>query len=212
MPSVADNVVSYTVIINVHNQDGSLLPGMTCAVEFIVERKENILIVPNGALRYQPPALSVREIAGLEGVPLREAGGPPAAGNSSRQQNTGLSGLMTGGGGFGPPPGGGGPGGPPGGGGPGGGRAQDAQGASGQGSQSRNPGQEAAPKTLWYLNGEGKLQRILVRTGISDGFFTEIRPLPSGREEGEAAKAGPSPREAPSAPLEGMQVILRERV
>ncbi|MDR3167766.1 MAG: efflux RND transporter periplasmic adaptor subunit, partial [Treponema sp.] len=29
MPTVQDNVVSYTVIINVNNRDGSLLPGMT---------------------------------------------------------------------------------------------------------------------------------------------------------------------------------------
>jgi HlyD family secretion protein len=244
MPSVQDNVVSYTVIINVNNQDGSLLPGMTCAVEFIEERNENILIVSNGALRYQPSALSAQEIADLvfdAGIRGR-AGGPmteaqrrtareeqqqnaaqsAAPGAASRQQNAGLSGLMMGGGGFGGPPGGG-PmrGGPPGGGGPGGRGPGGGQAQDGQGAQSRNAGQEAAPKTLWYLNDEGKFECILVRTGISDGSFTEIRPLPPGRGEGEAPPAppsameAPSPMEAPSAPapaLEGMRVILRERV
>jgi HlyD family secretion protein len=58
MPSVQDNVVSYRVIIDVENRDLSLLPGMSCAVEFIEEQRENILLVPNAALRYRPSALA----------------------------------------------------------------------------------------------------------------------------------------------------------
>ena len=65
VPAVQNNVVSYTVIINVENQDGSLLPGMTCAVDFIVERNENVLMVPNAALRYQPTSLSAEAIADI---------------------------------------------------------------------------------------------------------------------------------------------------
>ena len=74
VPKVTNSVVSYTVIISVENKDGSLLPGMTCAVEFIVDRRENILLVPNAALRYQPTGLSAGEIselvfnAGLRGM------------------------------------------------------------------------------------------------------------------------------------------------
>ncbi|MDR1447093.1 MAG: efflux RND transporter periplasmic adaptor subunit [Treponema sp.] len=58
MPSVQDNVVSYQVIIDVENRDLSLLPGMSCAVEFIEEQRENILLVPNAALRYRPSSLA----------------------------------------------------------------------------------------------------------------------------------------------------------
>ena len=54
VPLVTNNVVTYTVIIKVENHDGSLFPGMTCAVDFIVERGDNVLMVSNAALRYQP--------------------------------------------------------------------------------------------------------------------------------------------------------------
>ena len=62
---VSNNVVSYTVIVKVENVDGSLLPGMTCAVDFIVERSENVLMVSNAALRYQPTNLSDEKIADM---------------------------------------------------------------------------------------------------------------------------------------------------
>ncbi len=64
-PISSSNVVSYMVIINVENQDGALLPGMTCIVDFIVESVEDVLIVPNAALRYQPTGLSGEEIADM---------------------------------------------------------------------------------------------------------------------------------------------------
>jgi len=65
IPTVTNNVVSFTVIIRVENHDGSLLPGMTCMVEFIVERSEDVLMVPNAALRYQPTTLSEERIADM---------------------------------------------------------------------------------------------------------------------------------------------------
>ena len=54
----------------------------------------------------------------------------------------------------------------------------------------------ALPRTLWFINDQGKLDLILVRTGISDGSFTEIHEFKGRNDE----------------KLEGMQVILRERV
>jgi hypothetical protein len=41
-------VVSYTVIIDVDNHDRALLPGMTCMVEFIEERREGPYWYPTG--------------------------------------------------------------------------------------------------------------------------------------------------------------------
>jgi len=58
IPVVTNNVVSYTVIVKVDNTDGSLLPGMTCAVDFIVDFSSDVLLVPNAALRFQPSSMA----------------------------------------------------------------------------------------------------------------------------------------------------------
>ena len=50
------NVVNYTVIIDVPNPDLKLMPGMTATVTILVTKKENVLRVPTVALRFQPPA------------------------------------------------------------------------------------------------------------------------------------------------------------
>ena len=53
-PTTVQNVVNYTVVVDAPNQDGLLLPGMTATVNFEVARANNVLVVPNAALRFQP--------------------------------------------------------------------------------------------------------------------------------------------------------------
>lgn len=53
-PMVIQNVVNYDVIIYVENKDLKLKPGMTSYVTIDVGKKENILMIPNGALRFLP--------------------------------------------------------------------------------------------------------------------------------------------------------------
>ena len=187
IPVVANNVVSYTVIVKVENHDGSLLPGMTCAMDFIVERSENVLMVSNAALRYQPTSLSAEKIedmvfmAGLENLndeqrqAAVEARAQAQSANPASQnvsQNTGLAGLLAGQGGRMP----------------GAGR----QLTTGQGTRT---GRSNAPaivmRNLWYMDNDGKLGVMRVSTGVSNGTFTEILRM----EE-----------------LEGRQIILRERI
>ena len=48
-----ENVVNYTVVIDVDNSDGRLLPGMTATVDFLVESAVDVLTVPNAALRFR---------------------------------------------------------------------------------------------------------------------------------------------------------------
>ncbi|MDR2476372.1 MAG: efflux RND transporter periplasmic adaptor subunit [Treponema sp.] len=204
VPTVQSNVVSYTVIINVENQDGSLLPGMTCAVEFIVERSENILMAPNAALRYQPTSLSGEEIAemvfnaGLKNLDGDQRKAAVEARAQARDQaaasgqnappqgrggsGTGLTGMVMGGG---PPMG-------PGGRammGSGGGNRQNRQGNQDAGQGRR--GRVVVMRNLWFINGEGKLDVMRVRAGISNGSFTEISAVED---------------------IEGRQVILREKI
>ena len=63
------NVVTYTAVVGFSNTSGRLLPGMTANVRVITDTRENVLKVPNAALRMR--------IAGLEPAP---ASSTPAAG------------------------------------------------------------------------------------------------------------------------------------
>ena len=56
-PKVESGVVLYNCVIHVDNRDLALKPGMTATVTIEVERRGNILKVPNAALRYVPDPL-----------------------------------------------------------------------------------------------------------------------------------------------------------
>jgi HlyD family secretion protein len=201
VPVVSSNVVSYTVLVRVENVRGNLFSGMTCAVDFIVENSENTLMISNAALRYQPTDLSAETIAEMvfnaslknmdeeQRVAAMVTREQPRAQNVSQTPNNagnpagaGLTGVLMG---------------------SGGGRAVGGFGGGGQftaggGRQGQGQGQgrnAAAPvivmRNIWFINSEGKIDVMQVQTGISSGSFTEIR----GAED-----------------LEGMQVILREKI
>jgi HlyD family secretion protein len=53
-PKIEQNVVSYNVVIGVDNADQSLIPGMTANVHILIAARDNVLRVPNAALRYRP--------------------------------------------------------------------------------------------------------------------------------------------------------------
>jgi HlyD family secretion protein len=54
-PVVANNVVDYTVVVNVPNDDLKLMPGMTANITVAIESHSNVLKVATGALRFSPP-------------------------------------------------------------------------------------------------------------------------------------------------------------
>jgi HlyD family secretion protein len=198
VPTTTDNVVTYTVIIEVENADGTLLPGMTADVDFIVSKTENALMVPNAALRYEPSTLTAEEIADktfqaelsllspderAKAIAAKEKKG--SASTTGAKKTTGLTSLMMGGGARGP-------------GGPGGfGRsgtsskngARSAVG-NGVGGTGLQPA-KAETKNVWYLDDRGALAVMKVTVGVSDGTNTEI---------------------VPSGELEGMKVIVKEKV
>ncbi len=66
-PTVEQNVVTYTVVIETDNKDGLLLPGMTATVDFVVAKAENALLVPNAALRFRPQQDTLRKVPGGSG-------------------------------------------------------------------------------------------------------------------------------------------------
>ncbi|MFA3783958.1 efflux RND transporter periplasmic adaptor subunit [Melioribacteraceae bacterium 4301-Me] len=53
-PKTVQNVVNYTVVISAPNQQKLLLPGMTATVDFYTAERDNVLLIPNAALRFQP--------------------------------------------------------------------------------------------------------------------------------------------------------------
>ncbi len=53
-PIVTQNVVTYDVVITVSNPDLKLFPGMTANVTILTARVDDVLKVPNAALRFHP--------------------------------------------------------------------------------------------------------------------------------------------------------------
>jgi HlyD family secretion protein len=56
--TMTQNVVLYTVEINVENPGRLLLPYLTASVRFQLERATNAMLVPNAALRWSPSSLA----------------------------------------------------------------------------------------------------------------------------------------------------------
>ncbi len=54
-PTTVSNVVTYTVVLEAANSENLLLPGMTATIDFIVSEKNDVVLVPNTALRFTPP-------------------------------------------------------------------------------------------------------------------------------------------------------------
>lgn len=53
-PTNTANVVTYNIVVSVDNPDQKLLPGMTAYVNITFAKHDNVLLVPNAALRYRP--------------------------------------------------------------------------------------------------------------------------------------------------------------
>src|SRR5262245_30789579 len=74
--TMTSNVVTYTVVIATDNSDGRLLPYLTANVQFEIDEKHKVLVVPNAALRWKPkptqiePELrsTIKSVAGKPGA------------------------------------------------------------------------------------------------------------------------------------------------
>ena len=79
--SMVQNVVTYGVVVDVDNVDGTLLPYMTAKLQFEVSRRSNVVQVPNQALRWRPTWDQVSPSARAE---IEPPGTPP---KSLRKEN-----------------------------------------------------------------------------------------------------------------------------
>lgn len=53
-PVTTNNVVTYTVIVKVTNNENLLMPGMTANVSLIMDERSGVVTVPNSAFRFKP--------------------------------------------------------------------------------------------------------------------------------------------------------------
>lgn len=136
-PKVEQNVVNYTVIIDVPNPELKLMPGMTATVTIQITKRESVLLIPTIALRFNPPENYIEQ----QKDSTQERGGDSS--RSERRRQFGDRMQREGGGGT------------------------DAQ-AMQRRMQSRGL------TRAWIMNERKKLEPVMVRTGISDGTFTEI--------------------------------------
>jgi HlyD family secretion protein len=76
--SLMQNVVTYGVVVDVDNTDGTLLPYMTAKLQFEVACREQVLLVPNQALRWRP-AWDEVSLTARAGLTPPDPGKPGAA-------------------------------------------------------------------------------------------------------------------------------------
>lgn len=57
-PTTVSNVVTYTVIVDVDNQEQKMIPGMTANVSIITNKSENVICVPTDALKFTPTEIT----------------------------------------------------------------------------------------------------------------------------------------------------------
>lgn len=95
-PTTQQNVVTYDVVIDVANPELKLLPGMTAYVDIVLQERNDVLVVPNAALRFKPPvdeAAKKQNAANNSGNKgegrSANAGGTSEAGKSGRKGGRG---------------------------------------------------------------------------------------------------------------------------
>jgi HlyD family secretion protein len=63
-PVNVQNVVTYNVVIDVANPEQTLKPGMTANLTITIDERNNVLKVPNAALRFTPQDMNRQRTAG----------------------------------------------------------------------------------------------------------------------------------------------------
>ena len=86
-PTTVQSVVTYDTIIEFANPELKLFPGMTAYVTVPVATVQNVLKVPNTALRYKPPmapeeVLAIYKQYGIEEGERQQAGDDPGLGEN----------------------------------------------------------------------------------------------------------------------------------
>ena len=220
IPKTDQNVVTYEAVLAVDNSEMLLRPGMTATATIQTQRKADVLLVPNAALRFTPPEVVAAEGGGPRGglfIPGVTRGNPWRSQTQRRGQNSAATpgaGTAAGRGaaGSGTPGTAGGRGGAAPGreGGAAAGGAERAGNAApaGRGGAARRPGGGGGAmgpggpggpgggggERVWVLR-DGKPEGVYVTAGATDGQRTEVAgPLRPGDEVIVDLATGPEGR------------------
>ena len=168
--TTVQNVVTYNTIIDFDNPELKLFPGMTAYITIPVATAQNVLRVPNGALRYKPD-MKAEEIRALyqkyglrQSDQTRDSGeAPNAAGASGTQYRARNQGEQGGG-------------------------TRNTQ-AQPDNTQTRVPRVDVA--VIWKLRPDKTLEPVRIRTGITDHTVTEVAQILNGQlNEGDQLVTG----------------------
>jgi HlyD family secretion protein len=171
-PVNVQNVVTYNVVIDVSNPEQKLKPGMTANLTITIDERNNVLKVPNSALRFTPTDANGQRLGRGGGNSTDQAGGQGGQGGGQgggqrRQRNQQADGA---------------------------GGAATSQAGTQQGGQS-NFAPPSAPvlpgqtRIIWVMGQDGKLQSRRIKVGLSDGASTEVIEG-SNLQEGELVVTG----------------------
>lgn len=83
--TTTNNVVSYTTTLTVRNEDLSLRPGMTATAQIATVTRENVILVPNAALRFTPGASGGSQSRGVMSSIMP---GPPRRDGTTKKVET----------------------------------------------------------------------------------------------------------------------------
>ena len=164
--TVSQNVVTYPVIVEVANPEQKLTPKMTANITIDVANVQNVLRVPNAALRFKPDNAAISGAPANRQVSTTAQGPTPErAASQMGERSPGISGA---GGAF-----------------------------AGRGGANRRP-----PQTVWVMEpGTKKLNAVQIRTGITDGRFTEV--VSGDLKEGDDVVIGLATSKVDTAPPPG---------
>ncbi|MEW6670549.1 MAG: efflux RND transporter periplasmic adaptor subunit [Thermodesulfobacteriota bacterium] len=85
-PLTVQNVVSYIVVIRVKNPEMKLRPGMTANASILVARRDDILKIPNAALRFRPEFAKREASAAKTSSTANPSQKTESTGSSSRER------------------------------------------------------------------------------------------------------------------------------
>jgi HlyD family secretion protein len=161
-PVNVQNVVTYNVVIDVNNPDQKLKPGMTANLTITIDERNNVLKVPNSALRFTATDASGQPV-GRSGNGGENSGGQRGQGKQ-QTDNAGTSSGST----------------------------AAPQGAQQSGERQFAPASapvlEGQTRRIWVMGQDGKLQSRRIKVGLTDGASTEV--VDGSLQEGELVVTG----------------------
>ncbi|HUS12574.1 MAG TPA: efflux RND transporter periplasmic adaptor subunit [Pyrinomonadaceae bacterium] len=173
-PVNVQNVVTYNVVIDVNNPEQKLKPGMTANLTITIDERNNVLKVPNAALRFTPTNASGQRIGRNANGDGNWTGQRGERGQRGQQQADNANGATGSNQQGATSPGSGGP--------------QAQQGQQRNFAPASAPVLEGQTRVIWVLGQDGKLQSRRIKVGLSDGASTEV--IEGNLQEGEMVVTG----------------------